>query len=82
MKIKTTEWRPSHCSCVIEYTWDADVPESSRTHTAKSHKHCGGDHPVLVDGESVEGSDFHHYHIALNASKELEKKLLMHKLGG
>src|SRR6188768_4282005 len=33
MVTKTTRWSPDHCSCVLEYTWDDTISESSRTHT-------------------------------------------------
>jgi hypothetical protein len=28
--IHTTTWRPDTCDCIIEYTWDDQVPESER----------------------------------------------------
>ena len=33
--IKTTRWHPDTCDCIIEYDWDTDQPEDSRTHTVK-----------------------------------------------
>lgn len=38
---KTTRWRPDTCSCDIEYTWDTDEPQSSRTLTvSKVNNRC------------------------------------------
>lgn len=33
MAIKTTKWSPDTCSCIIEYEWNTDDPESTRQHT-------------------------------------------------
>lgn len=35
MAIKTTRWRPDTCACVVEYTWDTDDPEDTRSHTQR-----------------------------------------------
>ena len=35
MTIKTTTWSPDTCGCEIEYDWDTEVPQASRTHTLK-----------------------------------------------
>ena len=40
MTIQTTRWRPDTCPCIIEYTWDDTVPESSRVHTLSSITKC------------------------------------------
>jgi len=43
---KTTRWSPDTCSCVIEYTWDSEVPEQDRVHThSQSVKTCGAHTP-------------------------------------
>jgi len=31
-----TRWSPDTCGCVIEYSWDADLPDESRVHTYSS----------------------------------------------
>ena len=33
--IKTTTWSPDTCGCRIEYDWDTEVSQASRTHTLK-----------------------------------------------
>ena len=39
--IKTTTWSPDTCGCEIEYDWDTEVPQASRTHTLKQiNKRC------------------------------------------
>ena len=41
MTIKTTTWSPDTCGCEIEYDWDTEVPQASRTHTLKQiNKRC------------------------------------------
>ena len=37
MAIKTTRWSPDTCSCVLEYTWDDTVPQSSRIHSIDNY---------------------------------------------
>lgn len=32
MVIRTTRWTPDTCSCIIEYTWDDSIAETSRVH--------------------------------------------------
>ena len=32
MTIKTTQWGPDTCECVIEYSWDDSQPEGTRQH--------------------------------------------------
>ncbi len=39
--IKTTTWSPDTCGCRIEYDWDTEVAQDSRTHTLKQFvKRC------------------------------------------
>lgn len=39
--IKTTTWSPDTCGCEIEYDWDTEMPQASRTHTLKQiNKRC------------------------------------------
>ncbi len=39
--IKTTTWSPDTCGCKIEYDWDTEVSQASRTHTLKQFvKRC------------------------------------------
>lgn len=33
MTLKTTRWYPDTCDCILEYQWDDEVQEDSRTHT-------------------------------------------------
>lgn len=33
VKINTTTWHPDTCKCVIEYSWDGDLPVEQRVHT-------------------------------------------------
>ena len=41
MNICKTQWSPDTCGCVIEYTWDSDVPVEQRVHTPHATiKHC------------------------------------------
>lgn len=38
--IKVTSWRPDTCECEIEYQWDTNDPQDTRTHTLKSIISC------------------------------------------
>ena len=41
MTIKTTQWRPDTCDCIIEYSWDDTQSEDTRTHNlSKIVKSC------------------------------------------
>ena len=41
MATKTTRWRPDHCACELEFTWDEAVAQASRTHTfSKDNTRC------------------------------------------
>lgn len=33
MTLKITRWSPDTCECVLEYEWDTDDPQETRTHT-------------------------------------------------
>lgn len=33
VKMNTTTWHPDTCKCVIQYTWDSDLPVEQRVHT-------------------------------------------------
>jgi hypothetical protein len=30
--IKVTRWSPDTCDCVVEYSWDSEVPQDERVH--------------------------------------------------
>lgn len=45
--IRTTRWSPDTCDCLIEYTWDDTVPESSRVHTPARSIHLCPEHAAL-----------------------------------
>ncbi len=47
MAINTTRYTPDTCQCVIEYTWDSTVPESSRTHTLSNFVNVCSQHQSL-----------------------------------
>ena len=47
MTINTTRWSPDTCACVIEYTWDDSVPDSSRVHTLGNIINKCSDHSSL-----------------------------------
>lgn len=38
--INTTRWRPDTCGCVLEYSWDPEVPEGKREHTLVKAEVC------------------------------------------
>jgi len=40
MTTQTTRWSPDTCACVIDYTWDNEVPEDQRIHTLKTISKC------------------------------------------
>lgn len=35
MRMHSCEWRPDTCECVIEYEWDADLPQNEQTFSVK-----------------------------------------------
>jgi len=86
MRMKTTTWWPTvagrACGCVINKLWDADSKEEGRKHTVHpvsingEHKtqHCGGSHPPVIVGETLEESEFY--------KDYLHRKQLAEKLGG
>ncbi len=48
MKIQRTRWKPDTCGCIVEYTWDSDLPEDKRVHTVHSVNTCK-EHKLLTD---------------------------------
>ena len=54
MALKTTRWRPDTCECVIDFTWDSDQPEASRTHTFSGFERQCALHVGHVDWSSVQ----------------------------
>lgn len=36
MRLVTNRWQPDTCDCIIEFEFDADEPEATRTHTGKT----------------------------------------------
>jgi hypothetical protein len=52
MVINTTRWSPDTCSCIIEYSWDTSVPESSRVHTISNIIQKCAAHSGTVDDNS------------------------------
>lgn len=69
MGMKKTLWRPSTCGCEIEYEWDRDEGPETRKHRIVSVNPCGQDHPVIVVGELLEGSEFHKDHVTKSRAK-------------
>ena len=49
MTIKTTRWKPDTCGCILEYTWDDAVAQSSRTHTLSNFINRCSDHSSLAN---------------------------------
>ena len=51
VNMKTTIWRPDTCGCKLEYEWDADEPEETRTHKFKTlHVKCNA-HKNIADSD-------------------------------
>ena len=51
MTINTTRWSPDTCSCVVEYSWDSELPAEQRTHTLSTIEKCPV-HSSLTDAEA------------------------------
>ena len=51
MTIHTTRWRPDTCSCIVEYTWDDEVPAEQRTHTVSNYIKTCDFHLQLPDND-------------------------------
>src|SRR4029453_16453003 len=49
MVINTTRWSPDTCDCVIEYSWDSEQAEGTRTHTLSNYVNVCPEHQVLAD---------------------------------
>lgn len=49
--LKTTRWRPDTCKCVIEYSWNTDDPQETRTHSLSRIVSKCSAHQFLTDGE-------------------------------
>jgi hypothetical protein len=49
MKMQKTRWRPDTCGCVLEYTWDSDLPQESRTHTVHSVAKCPAHSTLTIE---------------------------------
>jgi hypothetical protein len=37
---KITRWKPDTCECVIEYSWDTEVPQDLREHVLSTMQSC------------------------------------------
>ena len=44
-----TRWSPDTCGCVIDYTWDPDVPDGARTHSFHAVERICAGHDGLSD---------------------------------
>jgi len=75
--MKKTLWKPSTCQCEVEYEWDRDSSEATRTHviTRVNDKNCQVSHPKFIVGEKLEGSSYHNWHKEENRKAEEKKKV-------
>lgn len=56
MPIKTTEWSPDTCECVLRYTWDTDDVKENKTYTGTEvlnacERHSGASSPNATFGQ-------------------------------
>lgn len=47
--LKTTQWRPDTCDCIIEYSWDDSVPAEEREHVDHTMVKVCDAHQSLVE---------------------------------
>lgn len=40
MAIRTTQWKPDTCGCVVQYTWDDSVAQEDRVHSLSTIQKC------------------------------------------
>lgn len=53
MTVNTTRWSPDTCKCILEYTWDDSISESSRTHTMSAIVQRCSAHTILANDITV-----------------------------
>ena len=51
--IKVTTWTPDTCDCVIQYQWDEDLDEDTRTHSLNFIRKSCQAHSNLLPNEAV-----------------------------
>lgn len=69
LNLKTTRVSLDTCNCIINYEWDADVPDSERVHRYISHDRICDAH------KQVKGNDENRYKVALGDNIRKNKAL-------
>ena len=72
MTIQITKWGFDTCPCVIEYSWDDTVPQSSRTHTLSNY--------IIKCPAHINLSDINAYNACLNENTVIKNPALQHIL--